>query len=171
MLVSILILGILILAIPTGYAAIIGAPPAPTDKTRIKEIIKVAGIKPNHKFYELGSGTGRIMVLTAKMSGAEVIGFELSPIFYLISLLNLKMHRVKKYKLYLKNFFNANLKEADVVFCFLMPNAVEKLKSKLKQELKAEAKIISYVFEIKGWTPYTVIEGNQKLPVYIYQMQ
>ena len=170
MLLSILILLILILVIPTAYAAIIGAPPAPTDRTRIEKIVRVADIKPNQKFYELGSGTGRVMVLIAKMSRAEVIGFELSPVFYLISLLNLKIHRVKKYKLYLKNFFNANLKEADIVFCFLMPNAIEKLKEKLKRELKAETKVISYVFEIKGWTPCAIIKDNKKLPVYIYQM-
>lgn len=122
MILNILLLIFLILLIPTAYAGIIGAPIAITSKSRIREIIRLAEIKPDDKFYELGSGTGRVMVVVAKHSKAEVVGFELSPIFYFITLINLKVNRIKKYKLFLKNFQNADLEEADIIFCFLIPN-------------------------------------------------
>lgn len=97
------------------------------------------------------------------------MGFELSPIFYLITLLNLKLHSVKDYRLYYKNFFNANLRKADIIFCFLMPKTMEKLKDKFIKELKSGTKIISYAFEIKDWKPYAVIKKYKKLPIYFYQ--
>lgn len=79
------------------------------------------------------------------------------------------MHRIKNYKLYYKNFFNADLKEADVIFCFLMSKTMEKLKDKFLNELKSETKIISYAFEIKDWMPYAIIRKNGKLPIYFYK--
>ncbi len=160
-----------ILFIPTLYAFLIGAPIALTSKSRIEEIIKKAEIKRGDKFYELGTGTGRVMVIMAKYRQIKVIGFELSPVFYFITWLNLKINGIKNYKLYLKNFFNANINEADIVFCFLIPKTMEKLKDKFIKELKPETKIISFAFQIKGWVPYAVIQGGRKPPVYFYKIK
>ena len=160
-----------VLLIPTIYAAVIGAPPAPTHKSRIKQIIKIAKIQPSDKFYELGSGTGRVMIEVARKTGAEVIGFELSPIFYFITLFNLKLHGIKRFKLFFGNFLRADFKKADVVFCFLMPNTMDRLRKKFKQELRPGTRIISYIFEIKNWIPYAVIKDNKKPPVYFYKIE
>ena len=99
----IIILILLILMIPTAYAAIIGAPIALTNKSLIDKIIETADIKNGEIFYELGTGTGRIIIAIAKAvkdKNIKVIDFELSPIFYLITLLNLKLHGIKNYKLH-----------------------------------------------------------------------
>ncbi len=71
----------------------------------------------------------------------------------------------------MKNFFNANINEADIVFCFLIPKTMEKLKDKFIKELKPETKIISFAFQIKGWVPYAVIQGGRKPPVYFYKIK
>ncbi len=170
----IFILILLILALPTAYAAIIGAPIALTSKSQIEEIIKTADLKDGETFYELGTGTGRVMASIAKVTenkNIKVVGFELSPIFYLITLLNLKLRGIKNYKLHYKNFFNADLKEANIIFFFLMPKPMEKLKEKFIKELKPGTKVISYAFEIKNWSPYVVIKENKKLPIYFYQIK
>jgi len=166
----IIILILLILMIPTAYAAIIGAPIALTNKSLIDKIIETADLKDGEIFYELGTGTGRIITAFAKKRNIKVIGFELSPIFYLITLLNLKFHRIKNYELHYKNFFSTDLKEANVIFCFLMPKAMEKLEDKFLKELKSEARIISYAFEIRDWTPYMIIKEKRKLPIYFYKI-
>lgn len=164
-----LLIIILVLLAPTAYAAIIGAPFVATSKTRIKEIIRIAEIKPGDNFYELGAGTGKMMIAISKISKANVIGFELSPIFYFIALLNLKINRIKNSKLYFKNFYKANLKKADIVYFFLMPKTMERLKEKFEKELSPETKIISYAFEIDGWKPYAIIKDNKKPSVYFYK--
>jgi len=171
MLITIIFLILFILLIPTAYAAVIGAPIAVVSKSRVKEIMDIADIKPRDKFFELGTGTGRMMIAVAKNTDAKVIGFELSPIFYFITLLNLKLNNIKNYKLIFKDFFTANLKEANIIFCFLMPKTMEKLKGKFERELAPGTKIISFVFEIKGWIPYAMIKSNKKLPVYFYKIK
>jgi len=158
-----------ILAIPTAYAAVIGAPLVLTSKSRVREIIDKAEIKEGDKFYELGTGTGRVMVAVAKYSGAKVIGIELSPLFYLITILNLKINRVKKYELFLENFFKSDLRGADIIFCFLIPRTMVKLKEKFSKELEPGAKVISFAFPIEGWVPYEIIRGGKKPSVYFYR--
>lgn len=155
--------------IPTAYAAIIGAPLLITSKLRIKDILNRAGIKDGDKFYELGTGTGRVMVAVANHTGAEVIGVELSPIFYFVTLLNLKINRVKNYKLYLSNFFKVNFGDADAVFCFLIPKSMNKLAKKFNSELKPGAKIISFAFPIECWIPYKTIGGDNEPRIYFYK--
>ena len=99
-----IILILLVLLFPTVYASIIGAPITLTSNSQIEEIIKIADIKDGDIFYELGTGTGRIITAFAKNKNIKVVGFELSPIFYLITLLNLKLHGIKNYRLYYKIF-------------------------------------------------------------------
>lgn len=168
MFLTILLIIILLVLLPTAMAGVIGAPLAVTNKKMLTLAIEKAGIGREDRFYDLGSGTGRVLIEVAKKTEAKVIGFELSPVYYLLGWLNLKIHRVKNCKLYLKNFYQANLSEADVVFCFLMPRALVKLKTKLKKELKPGAKVISYCFEIPGWQPAAIIKKDKQLPVYIY---
>lgn len=171
MLLFILLLILLILMIPTAYAATIGAPIAVTSKNGIRKIAEKLKLKPGDNFYELGAGTGRVMIGIAKASNAKVIGFELSPIFYWITLINLKINKVKNYKLYFKNFFTVDLNEADAVFCFLMPKTLEKIKKKFQTELKPGTRIISYAFAINGWAPFAVIKEDRELPIYFYEIQ
>ena len=170
MLLTFLLIILLILLVPTVYASVVGAPLAITSKSQLKKIIHEAEIKPKDKFYELGAGTGRVMIAVAKMSGAKVVGFELSPIFYLIALLNLKIHNIKNYELYCKNFFNTDLKQADIVFCFLMPKALKKLKQKFERELQPNTKIISFYFQIPDLIPYKTIETHNQPPVFFYKI-
>ena len=47
---------------------------------------------------------------------------------------------------------------------------MEKLKNKFLKELKSEARIISYAFEIRDWTPYMIIKEKRKLPIYFYKI-
>ncbi len=122
------------------------------------------------KFYDLGSGTGRVLIAAARRSKAEVTGIELSPIFYLITILNFRLNNIIKYELRLEDFFKSDLRKADVVFFFLTPKAIERLKNKLTKELKPGAKVISFAFHIEGWAPYRVISGGNMPSAYFYRI-
>ncbi|OGZ34012.1 MAG: hypothetical protein A2Y98_00910 [Candidatus Portnoybacteria bacterium RBG_19FT_COMBO_36_7] len=122
-------------------------------------MFELAQIKLGQKLYDLGAGDGRAMIIAKSEFGASTEGFELSPIVYLIGRLNLLFHRAKGAKLYFKNFYNQDLSEANVIFCFLSPHAMERLKPKFEKELKPGTKIISYSFSLHGWQPKEVIEG------------
>ncbi|MFA5098760.1 MAG: hypothetical protein WC461_00885 [Candidatus Paceibacterota bacterium] len=163
-----IILILLAIVLPTAYAAVIGAPLAGTNKETVEEIVKTADLKTGDVFYELGTGTGRIITAFSENEKIKCVGFELSPLYWFITFLNLKLKNRKNYKLYCKNFFKADLGEANAVFFFLMPRVMERVKEKFLSGLKPKTKIISYAFEIKGWEPYAVIKKPGKLSVYFY---
>lgn len=165
-----IILILLAIALPTAYAAVIGAPLAATNKKLLEEIIKTADLKDGDVFYELGTGTGRVISAYAENEKIKCVGFELSPLYWLITFLNLKLKNRKNCEIYCKNFFNADLSEADAIFCFLMPKTMQKIKEKFLSELKPGTKIISYAFKIKGWESYAIIKKQGRLPVYFYKI-
>lgn len=162
----------LLIVVPTAIAGLIGAPLALTKKKQLKEIIEKAELKPSDTFYDLGSGTGRILVAVYKQSKAKVVGFELSPFYFLLGWLNLKINLVSKAKgkVCLKNFFQVDLSKPNAVFLFLMPKSLKKIVPKLKKELPRGAKIISYCFPLPSFKPFLTLNSPNLLPVYFYRM-
>lgn len=168
-----LIIGVLFLLIffsPTSVkAAIIGSPFSPTPKNIIRKALKFVKLKSNENLYDLGSGTGRVLIIGTKEFGARATGFEYSIPLFFLSKLNLFLHRTKKGKVFRKNFFDVNLKNADVVFLFLTPRAFPKLKDKFNQELKPRTRIIVYSSPLLFWKPEKVISlPNTKAKIYFY---
>lgn len=168
-LIELVLLIFLILYGLSIYSAFIGAPFVATPKKAIKEIFEIAAIKPSDKFYDLGAGDGRALIMAEKKFGAKAIGFELAPLVYLLARLNMFFRKTKNAKLYFRNFYKQNLSDADVIFCFLSIHAMEKLKSKFERELKPGAKIISYSFSLRNWEPKKVITGYPG-KVYLYEV-
>lgn len=153
----------------TLKAAIIGAPFSLAPKRAIRKGLKLAKLKPNEKLYDLGSGTGRVLIIGAKEFGAKVTGFEYSIPFFCLSKLNLFLHRIKNVNIYRNNFFNANLKKADVIFLFLTPKAFPKLKDKFIQELRPGTRIVCYSSPLLFWKPQKIVSlPNIKGKLYLY---
>jgi len=151
------------------YSAIIGAPFLVTPKKAIKEIFEAAQIKQGSRFYDLGAGNARALILAEKEYGAYAVGFELAPLVWIFGRLNMYIRNTKNVRLYCKNFYKQNLSDADVIFCFLSIHAMARLEPKFKKELRPGAKIISYSFSLRGWTPKKVIEGYPG-KLYLYEV-
>ena len=168
----ILLLAAMVLLLFSVFYEFIGltaAPWVPTSSSNTKRFLKIAAIQRGQKFYDLGCGDGRIIIAAAK-AGANAEGFEISPFPYLLSLLRLFFLRNNKIKIRYENFWGKNLGDADIVYFYLMPEAIPKLRLKLESELKKGTKIISFAWPINGWNPVgvDVIEG--RLNFYLYQI-
>ena len=50
-----------------------------------------------------------------------------------------------------RNIFKVDLRDADIVFCYLLNPAMGKLDAKFRNELKKGCKIISHKFKLPGW--------------------
>lgn len=127
------------------------APYVPTKMDRIKDILRLAGIKRNKKFYELGSGDGRVVLTAAKM-GAKATGIEQSWIRVLYS-----RHKGRSFKnsnFLHGNIFAKNYSDADIVYIYLLHKGVAKLEQKLKKELKYGAIIITQTYHFPKWKPF-----------------
>ncbi|MDE2144503.1 MAG: hypothetical protein KGJ01_00815 [Patescibacteria group bacterium] len=164
----IIIVLVLLVLLPTAYASLIGAPFVPASPSLVEKIVDAADVKEGDVIYELGAGNGQVMIAFAKRKGVKVLGFELSPVLYLVAWLNLKLKRLRNCHLYLKNFYSYPLAKADVVYFFLVPRTVNKLAVKLVSELKPGSRVISYAFPIDGWEPSRVIKENGKSGIFVY---
>ncbi|MBN1779108.1 MAG: class I SAM-dependent methyltransferase [Candidatus Buchananbacteria bacterium] len=157
----------LLIAFGTISIILFKVPFVPTPKENINKIFELFDLKKGQKFYDLGCGEGRFLI-EATNQGARAIGFEISVWAYLRGQLNLLIHK-NPAKIFFKNFLNHDLSDADAVYCFLIKKVMPQVAEKLKAELKPGAKIISYGFELPGWTADQIIQPNKKLShIYFY---
>ncbi len=127
------------------------APYVPTKMDLIRKILNLAGVKKGGKFYELGSGDGRVVIAAAKL-GADSIGIEQSLIRILMS--KQKAKDLKKAKFIHGNIFSRNYSDANVVYIYLLLKGVRKLESKLKKELKKDSIVITQTYHFPNWKPF-----------------
>lgn len=117
------------------------------ERSTIIKALELAGLKKGDIFYDLGCGNGQVLIEAAKM-GAKAVGFEISPYYYLWA--KFRTSRNPNIEVHFINIKDVDLSRADIVYCYLLPNFLEKLGPKFKQELKPSAKLISVGFQIRG---------------------
>jgi predicted RNA methylase len=124
----------------------------PLPMGTIRKMLKLAKIKKGDVLYDLGSGDGRIIIEAAKNYGIRTVGIERNVLLYFLSKLNVKIRGLEnRVKIFNKNFFKENIREAGIVTIYLTPKLNEKLKPKFKKELRKGTRIVSAAHEIKGW--------------------
>ena len=157
--------------VPTLITLINGAPFVPTPMAAAKKMTELAKIKPTETVYDIGCGDGRIVYLAANLYSAKATGFELSPLVYLLAHIR-KIFWRSKAKIKFRNFKNHNFKDADFIFCYLMPETLALLRPKLEEEMKPGSKVVSYAFQVAGWKEQYKHEKDPATnlsPIWIYQ--
>jgi len=129
-------------------------------------------LKPGEKIYDLGCGKASLLVLAAKEFGAKGIGYELSLWPYLWSRFNIFISRANV-EVRMKNFFKADLSDADVVYCYLFPEIMARLEPKFAKELKPTARVVSYGFKLPNTEPVKIVEtrsdGKKLDRIFVYK--
>ena len=162
------LLGFMILA-TAAYGAWSSAPYLPTKKRDVERMMKLADIKPGERVYDLGCGDGRLVFASAK-AGAEAIGVEVFILPYLYARIKCLWH--KGARILFGDFYNYDLRGADVVFIFLMGKAYDKLAKKLESELKTGSRVIVYCWPIDAFRDKLAASdrSDKDLPIYLYRM-
>lgn len=149
---------VFILCIP-GIIALYSAPFVPTFNKNAKTMIKLADIKPGMKVYDLGAGDGKLVEAAAE-KGADAIGYEISFALFLffwlkkVIFLFLPCHShiggnpKGSCRVYWGNIWSKDISDADIVMCFLMPNAMDRFREKKYQTMKKGAKLVSNIFPL-----------------------
>jgi SAM-dependent methyltransferase len=157
-----LTLVVILLCLPLFRMAIHKEPPfVPTSGTNVKTMMELSDLKNGETVYDLGCGDGRIVRAAAKLGGIAT-GYELSiPTFVLAKLLTRSTGHAK---ILYKDFWKADYRNADVMFCFLLPSTMEKFKEVIWPQLKPGARVVSHAFKLPGVEPKRQIRD---LMVYI----
>ncbi len=161
-----------VLVIPTLYVMIAGAPFVPTQMKQVERMLKAANLKQGKKIYDLGSGDGRLVHKASTIYNADAVGFEYSPFVWGWSKI-LQPFWKSSAKLKYGNFWRADLSDADVIVCYLLPHSMRRIHRDIIPKLKKGTLIISHAFSIPDLKHHKKLPRNrdQKLgPVWIYKI-
>jgi len=142
-------------------------PYAPTRKQAIEQAFDLLEVGKDAVVVDLGAGDGKVL-LEANKRGARAIGYELSPIMWLVSwwrILGKKGTSVR-----MRNFYTQQLPpETTHVFMFLMPEHMDKIQQYLtKQKLPNLKFVLSYSFPFNEVPPLHVVSTEKAGRVFVY---
>lgn len=173
---DIILIAIIVLVMLMLLTAVINlfirVPFVPSKKRVVNEIITLAKLKKGERVYDLGCGDGRFLVEAEKIAQVKGVGFEAAPIPFLLAHFNKWINHCK-FKIYARDFFKANFKDAEVIFCYLGPEVMAKLCPKFKKECSKGTRIYSHTFHMEGMEPTKTWPKNPltKMPtIYLYQI-
>lgn len=147
------------------------APWVPTRDELIPYVMMVAKPKNGDVFYDLGCGDGRVAI-EASLRGAKAVCVEISKEL-------IERARERAMKLGLRDriefinedFFNVDLRNATVVYMYLLTSVNRMLRPKLERELRLGARVVTLDFEIPGWRPVHIVKvslGYRDATIYLY---
>ena len=142
-----------------------------TSRKKAEAAGRLAKITQGDIVYELGSGDANFLVAISRKFGAKGFGIEIDLIRHLTAKLNVFKNKVSN-KVILKrgNFFDYDLNNATVVFVYLVPRVLEKLKPKLFRELKKGTRIISYKYKFEMDKKIKLVRSDTKNQIYLYKI-
>jgi len=166
-LIAVLSLAAAVFAVTTAYGVFFGAPFLPTDARRVEEMINLSGLRPGERLADLGSGDGRILIAAAR-AGARAEGWEISPYLWLWSLWQIRRAGLQdKIRVHLGSYWAERFDRTDVVTLFLINTQMKRMEAKLRAELPAGGRVVSFAFKFPDWPP--VERGS--LGVYLYRQE
>lgn len=159
-------LSFILVVVSTLVHIILRVPYVPSSRRVTARLVKLANFKPGEVVYDLGCGDGRLLFEAEKLATAKKItikteGYEAAPFPYLLA-------RFKKWlfhsniNLHCQNFFQGNFKNADVIFCYLGPEVMDKLFWKFQKECRKGTRIYSHTFQMKNMKPARIWPRNRE---------
>ncbi|VUD63851.1 hypothetical protein TDB9533_03195 [Thalassocella blandensis] len=137
--------------------------------SRTKADTKVDDTSP---FIDLGSGWGTLVVALAReYPDRHIIGYELSWFPWLVSSMRKYCLGLNNLSLYRKNFIDADLNNASILFCYLFPGGMASLYEKLKKDVSQEVCIISNTFALPSCPSSQTVKLDDiyRSPIYVYK--
>ena len=142
-----------------------GAPWVPSSDEIVRKMLLLSKVKPGEEVYDLGSGDGRIVIISTKEFGARSTGIEIDIFraFYsklLIRLLGLG----GRARVIWSSFYRVDLSRADVVTVYLLPETNDKLMPKLERELRPTSRVVSHAFRFD----WQLLDSDEGARIYVY---
>ena len=122
-----------------------GAGYTPTPRNKVADALRLARLKRGDVFYDLGCGTGVILVEASKYCD-HVKGIEVEPLRWFIARL-----RARNTEVILGDMFRQDLSDADVIFMFQYPGRInDRIARKIRSEARPGTRVISYLHPVEG---------------------
>jgi SAM-dependent methyltransferase len=126
----------------------------PTPYSVVAEMLKLAQVGANDVVYDLGCGDGRIVIAAVKQFGARGVCVDIDPQRIEESRANAQRSGTAGRIVFVhQDLFETDIGDATVVTLFLWPSVNQKLRPKLRRELKPGTRVVSYVHSMGDWPP------------------
>ncbi len=163
--VAVLVLAFVFVAVSFVIPSLRGAPWVPSPTETIRRMLVLAKVKAGERLYDLGSGDGRIVLMSAREFGAISTGIEIDPFRASYSRVLIWLSRLtRKARVIRSSFYNVDLSDADVVTMYLLQETNDKLKPKLERELKPTCRVVSRVFRFD----WELLDADLESKIYVY---
>jgi SAM-dependent methyltransferase len=134
----------------------------PTPERVVSTMLELADVRRGDVVYDLGCGDGRIVVAAAKAGAAKAVGIDIDPERVAEARENVRAAGVADRASILEgDLFQLDLRDADVVTLYLLPELNLRLRPKLLG-LKPGTRIVSHAFDMGDWTPDRVAHVDGK---------
>jgi len=145
-----------------------GVSTKPARPRWIRRAMELARVRPGETVYDLGAGDGRALVIAAREFKARAVGIEIEPLHCLVAWLRALLGGViGRVSIRRRSLLYADLSDADVVFLYLSPDLVEKLRPQFELHLRPGTRIVSLSFPFEGWQPADMDIGHL---IFLYEM-
>ncbi len=145
-----------------------GAPWVPTSRQVVHTMLRMAELKAGEVVYDLGCGDGRVLIAAARRFGARAVGIEVDVSRYLWSVICVTLMGLwKQVRIIRGDLFSVDLREADVVFAYLLQDTNDRLKDKLRRELRPGTRIIANTFV---FSTLPLVAVDEQLHLYLYRI-
>jgi SAM-dependent methyltransferase len=134
----------------------------PTPEAVVRTMLELADVRRGDVVYDLGCGDGRIVVAAAKAGAAKAVGIDIDPERVMEAKTNVRAAGVEDRATILEgDLFGLDLRDADVVTLYLLPDLNLRLRPKLLR-LKPGTRVVSHAFDMGDWNPDRVayVEGK-----------
>lgn len=136
----------------------------------VRALLELADVGPQDVVYDLGSGDGRIPITAAREFGARGVGIEVDPALVARAQASAREAGVEdRVEFRLGDMYAADVRSATVVTLFLHPGPNLKLREKLRSDLPAGARVVSYVWDMGGWKPTDQRQVNEH-PIFLWRI-
>lgn len=171
----ILFLIVFLVVLSAAYAAHSAAPWVPTRSKDVERMLRLARLRSGDRVFDLGCGDGRLVFAAAREQNISGIGVEVGIPFYVFAKARSLWWRVMwrgkgKVKIVFRDLFRVSLREADVVFVFLLPKSYGRLLKKLREELKPGTRVVVSAWPFPDWKPTQVDKEEGRVTLYMYTM-
>ena len=152
-------------------------PYVPTPQVVVDEMLKLAGVTADDFVIDLGSGDGRIVITAAKRLKAKGLGVDIDGKLVALSNRNARAEKVEDRAEFVeRDMFKTEISKASVLTLYVLPDFMQKLRSKVLAELKPGTRVVAHDYPIDEWHPDRVVtltvpekmEANGTDKAYLY---
>jgi SAM-dependent methyltransferase len=137
-----------------GTVPFVASPPEVVDR-----MLRLAEPRAGEYLIDLGSGDGRIVIEAAKRHGTRGLGVDIDPRLVKLARDNARKAGVESLARFeVQDFFEMDLRGANIVTAYLLPEVNLKLMPRLLEQLKPGARIVTHDYHMGPWQPDEMIE-------------